>query len=901
MIPEGVIISGFISKFINDGIDILKSTIQETIENQDENKEDFQFYQVIINVLNQLTFHKYKENQNVIYDAAESLLREMRESKKISIEAVRKAFHFFEASVDQEGYKKFKKLLCHEICKKDELFREVSLRYQGQLAEGVVCTNNGINEVKEIIADITEKSSYEKNLLNLNTQKILKSRTKEYADKWDKNMFLNDFDKRDENAGVNVALKEVYPNEQLPHYKFKKNENISEDLKELLTECMERNRESEMLLILGQPGIGKSTLITWIAIHFRDRLDDVLVYKFAADLNDVDWKSDKIVDRMLHKLGLSYEDLNGRALILDGFDEISAGDNREGILVDFYYDFISSKKVNNFVLIVTCRENYIHGYYWLQCSYIILQPWDECQIQRFCRLYAEKTCSKISEDTIKNALQNKEILGIPLLLYMVLALNIVMTKEGSIVDVYDKIFSLEGGIYDRCIANKYFSERHRIGSIKKPIHQISREISIWMFENKAENASIPQEEYEKICINVMRQSGMENEELKEDFLIGNFYKLARHCDGIETKHLYFVHRSIYEYFVAETIYSSVEEAIKKLTDESQEELAGNIAVLLKQGCITHTIGEYLKYRILRLYSVLEQKKQERFYRWWEEAVEKMIDAGMFYYTKRNIREYKNILIKERNCFFNMIEILRLLFSVSDSKYIRLNNITKISNYIALSELPVNLNHLYLEEIDLTREKLMRANLRNSYLGNQILNKVNLTGADLMGADLHEANLMEADLTEAKLKGANLSRAMLSRAKLKGADLRGAKLRGAYLIEAYMGKAKLFGADLKEARLNRAKINEADLRRADLIKADLSNAKLNSTDLSKAKLRNADLGRADLSNAKLVGADLRGANLNGTDLSFADISEANVTMKELEKAILKDTILSAAATDSVKKS
>lgn len=108
MIPEGVIISGFISKFINDGIDILKSTIQETIENQDENKEDFQFYQVIINVLNQLTFHKYKENQNVIYDAAESLLREMRESKKISIEAVRKAFHFFEASVDQEGYKKFK-------------------------------------------------------------------------------------------------------------------------------------------------------------------------------------------------------------------------------------------------------------------------------------------------------------------------------------------------------------------------------------------------------------------------------------------------------------------------------------------------------------------------------------------------------------------------------------------------------------------------------------------------------------------------------------------------------------------------------------------------------------------------------------------------------------------------
>ena len=47
--------------------------------------------------------------------------------------------------------------------------------------------------------------------------------------------------------------------------------------------------------------------------------------------------------------------------------------------------------------------------------------------------------------------ENKKILGIPLILYMVVALNISIDKEGSIVDVYDKIFSLDGGIYDRCI------------------------------------------------------------------------------------------------------------------------------------------------------------------------------------------------------------------------------------------------------------------------------------------------------------------------------------------------------------------------------------------------------------------------------------------------------------------
>ncbi len=54
---------------------------------------------------------------------------------------------------------------------------------------------------------------------------------------------------------------------------------------------------------------------------------------------------------------------------------------------------------------------------------------------------------------IKKLLENREILGIPLILYMVLALNISIEKEESMVDVYDKIFSLDGGIYDRCIDN----------------------------------------------------------------------------------------------------------------------------------------------------------------------------------------------------------------------------------------------------------------------------------------------------------------------------------------------------------------------------------------------------------------------------------------------------------------
>lgn len=127
---------------------------------------------------------------------------------------------------------------------------------------------------------------------------------------------------------------------------------------------------------------------------------------------------------------------------------------------------------------------------------------------------------------------------------MVLALNISIENDASIVDIYDKIFSLEGGIYDRCIDYKSFANKHRIGEIKEQIHQISREIGIWMFENNPGEACIPQKEYQKVCCCVAKKQKLKNIDVEQDFKIGNYFKLVRHCEGIETEELSFVHRSI---------------------------------------------------------------------------------------------------------------------------------------------------------------------------------------------------------------------------------------------------------------------------------------------------------------------------------------------------------------------
>lgn len=469
--------------------------------------------------------------------------------------------------------------------------------YMGNNFGKLSADNQAILEILQIIL----KQNQEESTKNKDKKQKIKSRTQEYADKWNENMFLNDFDEWDNSDGVNVKLSDVYIDEHLPHFTYGHNKEEFDNLDVLLSRYITKIRKNKMLLILGQPGIGKSTLITWITVNFADRLNDILVYKFASDLRSIDWENGRTSTKMLEELGFTDNDLDGKILILDGLDEMSIERNRREILDELYCDLIYGS-IKNFSLIITCRENYIQGFERVKCKYIILQPWNEKQIRSFCNVFQEKTNRNVSNGTREKLLENKEILGIPLILYMVLALNISIEKEGSIIDVYDKIFSLDGGIYDRCIDNKNFSEKHRISEIKEQIHQVSREIAIWMFENNSERAFIPEEHYQKICVNIMQKCGQKNRDIQQDLLVGNYFKLIKHCEGVETEKLYFVHRSIYEYFVVETIYSSIENAMNKLTTESQEELAGNIAIWLKQGDITNTIGQYLQIKILKMYN-----------------------------------------------------------------------------------------------------------------------------------------------------------------------------------------------------------------------------------------------------------------------------------------------------------
>ena len=109
--------------------------------------------------------------------------------------------------------------------------------------------------------------------------------------------------------------------------------------------------------------------------------------------------------------------------------------------------------------------------------------------------------------------------------------------------------------------------------------------------------------------------------------------------------------------------------------------------------------------------------------------------------------------------------------------------------------------------------------------------LNLTGACLNHLRLEEANLSSVRLGGADLGGAYLPHANLSYAGLAEANLSGTTLSFADFSGSILRQAKLSSAKLPLSNLSGATLDEADLSSADLHAADLSEATLYGTILS----------------------------------------------------------------------
>lgn len=846
--------------------------------------------QVIIDVLKKMT-HK-KENE--LSDAAEIILKGLNSKKDVK-EVAREGLRGIIPQVTDYECDKFEELLRVEMCKEENyaLYKENNMIQTWRTNRCVESSLEELSQNDEILHN--KLVSLEESVNNLPGRFLaiagyksnpyglpIKSRAQEYADKWNKNVFLNDSKKEDKRK--NIKLRDIYLEELLPHYVSETENGIaskSDKLKELLSSYIIDKDEKAMLLILGQPGIGKSTLITWIMANLVEHQEDILVYQFAYDLKNVNWQSDNLLsDIIINTLKLRYEELENKVLIFDGFDEIYADTDREKILNQLFYELNQINYLCHFSLIITCRENYIYNWQDVECNYITLQGWDEYQIKSFCEIYEKESGDQISEAKISKIQENKEVFGIPLILYMVLALNVTIEKNESIVDIYDQIFSLDkGSIYDRCVEKSRYAMPHRISRIKKLLHEISQRIAFWIFENNPDKEFITQEAYEEICESAIKEKEIKSKDIKRDVLVGSYFKLIKHCEGIGTDELQFVHRSLYEYFVViyffESIKSIEESVILKPKKEAMEEVAGKLGELLKKGQMSIQILEFIKYKFdsMSKYNLPDITK---------EIFNIMLRDGMVYHFKEAKREtFLNNMLRENYIFHNMLGIVLLWNPDLGECEERIEFYLKHNDVGALNLKGIMLGAKSIAKVG-SGAQLRAVDFSYSYLKEADLHNANLRGASLDLADLSDSDLSRADLCGATLYQTHLNEARLFDAVLNGADLSGTQLNGAFLNSAQLNGSCLRNADIKGAFLSSAQLNGADLSGADLKGADLKNANLIGTNLVDADLKNVNLRDAYLQEAILCCTDLRGANLSGVDLSNAVLSDTLFDEKQIEK-------------------
>lgn len=819
------VFSGFVSKAVNDVVDISKGKIKKAIDDKNTSGQSLesQIYHVIVNVLHKITCNQYENNPDKIYEVAEKLLKDYQSNNSNDIMVIKSSLKIFYSYVEDEKCIEFKKFLYQEISKKEnvELYHQILLLL---LEQKNTYDSIEIRQLKEkldiVIQILNEKdlSHKEQDIVD-NTEKFKNNKKLHYIDIWNSRLFLHlDNDERPLTLSDAFIVPDYRNHEPIEGIEFSKNDTLDD----VIDEFINYDRTSTML-ITGVPGIGKTSIVARIANNYKND-DNVIILRFR------DWEIEELGTGLLkaiyNTLECKKKDLDNKVLILDGFDEIKALDIRDRLLINFFYNI---DDLQNFKCIITSRPHYINYNYFENVFEV--QKFDVKKITDF---YQEITGNQllIDKDKIES---NLDVLGIPVILYMAIMSGINIAEESTKPELYNRIFAEKGGIFDKFY---YKGKRYDNGTqilkhpenIKKYL-KFLRDVAFKMFEKK--NLSLQKGEYE------VPELELDFQEKKISILEFPIKYLFEKTEfNIE-----FIHKSIYEYFVSEYIFKRICETI----DKSKEELASFLGNLLKNNDLTSEILEFLQYK------VRNDKLKDSFYII-KETFDLMLQDGMTYYTGKC---FKNVIDCEMNIFAKMLEIIHLW----DCKELKFNFIFK---YIKCN-LDSKLN---FSEMQLCEALTKKTNLRNA----------DLIGANLRNADFRNADFRDVYLRNAYLRNADLTNANLIRVNLRGADLIDTKLIGAKLIGAKLRGVDLITADLTNANLTNADLTNADLRGANFRNADLNGADLNGTDLRGAILEEANL----------YGANLERAIFDESQIEYLkekyNLQGARVSIKEPEELI-----------------
>ncbi len=625
------------------------------------------------------------------------------------------------------------------------------------------------------------------------------------------------------------------------------------------------NLNKNVLFIEGDGGIGKSSLVSFMAYHYhlKTKLGNKLFQNrglICIRLRDVipeqkEFPYDDALYGILKYLNVkSLNDLKKQAqnslIILDGFDELCMVQGMLTNQIQYLNQIFVGLK--DYKIIVTTRPHYIQLEA-LSINYkcILLSHFDKELRGLWIEKYI-KVC-KITDNLpniqyIYNIDDNNAsgICDTPMSLYMIAAGKIDEDAQSNNWALYHQIFyeELTDTTYNSLFSSKTnISPQHMIAKYKDILYRFSSEIAYNIYKSNNVKSYISDQEILKI-VEKMELVNDNSKKIEDICEITRLKNVANKCYAIcnywktneQKERVEFYHNNIQDFFLCEKVFYELNDLYKRIEDaevnEKLEIFIRNYQELFKYAELPEKAVEFIhlriKYKIHNKEDFFVKKEIEKKY--FPIFSQEMLIYGVLFEYKYSSRE--NVFANMKNIYSNVIKLYSNLYELY----------TLEDDYLNLwSEVDIiNKSGIFRELCEFIKKNLYQTNLK----------KVNLSRTNLQ-----EANLQKANLYRANLEGTNFERA-----NLKSAFLYGSNLEGANLEEANLEGANLEGANLERVNLTGANLTGANLERANLSRANLEGANLYQTKLSRAELNSTNLKRVNLASANIEGANLSGANL-----------------------------------------
>lgn len=538
-----------------------------------------------------------------------------------------------------------------------------------------------------------------------------------YYDAWNEKLFLH----RNMDPGIKLCDLFVFP-----RYSYIHDYKDYNDLENVIERALIQTHK--ILIIQGYPGIGKSSLVTYIVTHFLAK-DNYICIRFGT----VGQKNVKNADTFWKCLKKNFT-INKKVVILDGFDEnIYINDKTK-----FTIELINLAKEDNCILFIFTRANYIefnnkeYEEYFRIADIITLKNFKSDKIEQFQRKYASLIESHVDVQSLYN---DEEIFGIPIILYMIFAMDVDIKNISSRYELYDCIFSPASGIYEKCyIKGERYGKVIRKLSVdeKNVLDIIAHSIAYKMYIS---NESIPRisraDVDDIISAAVEKYDSLEKDKIKEIYLISNYYNVGEYIE--------FIHRSIYEYFAGTFLAKKFWNALDK---EDYKELHTSLFYFFNSPNFSVEISEIVIYRLCYYYDMKGKTLLEKFLDFLENiGINGITSLGQNFHIKeelfclRNLIVFADILITES-------EFSRLFFSKCVDK----------------------------EELEIRIKYILKKNIRH-------LRNMDFSGINFCGDNFEHVDLRGSDLTNCKLENTHFEDADLRKVKVNVLELKKAYLNG----------------------------------------------------------------------------------------------------------------------------